>query len=767
MKRIIYIIVLILVALTFILAPALAQSPITSDTWFKETPAGNGGDVKISDSLYLGYTGTNFSTAFDTVGRISKYGGSTITDDWILKGVGGRLVLSAPSAGIISFTDGSGFDGTVTGSALSLTTTLTQYAIPYIGASGQLVDPGGDLIFDGAHLFVGPISYLDGGLVIGGTSGTSMIFNDEGVITQYYNQPINPGDIFYGGTGTGDMFLLGMGSPGQVLKVKLDGSNIEWASSIDLTSFSATSPIFYDNLTGIISSQPATYSQSGYITTTDQNIAGSKRYNTNGHYNITGATDSLMIGKDTGTDEVGLFHAGNKQIATWEEAGQRYSYGGDGLHYSNLTNIFSTYNDAFSIDDVGNLIFEGISADGFETTLTPTDPTADRTITFPDASGTVALAGDAYTDEKAQDAIGLMLNAGLTYTDGTPLLAISDRDWGDITSSGSGLSWVIDNLAITNAKINDVAIGKVTGLGTGVATWLATPSSANLRSALTDENGSGVALFDNATSATFVTPTIGAAVATSVANSTANNCKITFASTGFQMTRNIADNNTLLELNQSNASSTGRLIDAQLDGTTKFQVQYTGSTVVFKNSNDATHALKVSQSHASATGTIFTGANSTGDVFTITQPGKIGLYNGTTTTDMGVPIIVASGSGVNQTASITGGALYSVPASKSGLYRITFVANVTTVAGTSCQLGNIDVNYTENISGATVKSLSGNVNNYNRTTTNTTTGGVITCSMLIDVEASTNITFDIGYASVPAAAMNYKYSYIVELLKLQ
>ena len=41
----------------------------------------------------------------------------------------------------------------------------------------------------------------------------------------------------------------------------------------------------------------------------------------------------------------------------------------------------------------GGLIFEGATADGFETLITNTDPTADRTITFPDATGTVILNG--------------------------------------------------------------------------------------------------------------------------------------------------------------------------------------------------------------------------------------------------------------------------------------------------------------------------------------------------------------------------------------
>jgi len=41
-----------------------------------------------------------------------------------------------------------------------------------------------------------------------------------------------------------------------------------------------------------------------------------------------------------------------------------------------------------------SITFEGSSADDNETTLQVTNPTADRTITFPDASGTVALTSD-------------------------------------------------------------------------------------------------------------------------------------------------------------------------------------------------------------------------------------------------------------------------------------------------------------------------------------------------------------------------------------
>lgn len=67
---------------------------------------------------------------------------------------------------------------------------------------------------------------------------------------------------------------------------------------------------------------------------------------------------------------------------------------------------------------------------------------------------------------------------------------------------------------LTNCTI---PVGGVSGLGTGVGTFLATPSSANLISAVTDETGTGALVFAN--TPTLVTPVLGAATATSLVSS--------------------------------------------------------------------------------------------------------------------------------------------------------------------------------------------------------------------------------------------------------
>lgn len=60
----------------------------------------------------------------------------------------------------------------------------------------------------------------------------------------------------------------------------------------------------------------------------------------------------------------------------------------------------------------GSIVFEGATANDFETTLAITDPTADRTITFPDTTGTVALTSG-------------VINNSLTTTTGDIIYASS------------------------------------------------------------------------------------------------------------------------------------------------------------------------------------------------------------------------------------------------------------------------------------------------------------------------------------------------------
>ena len=67
----------------------------------------------------------------------------------------------------------------------------------------------------------------------------------------------------------------------------------------------------------------------------------------------------------------------------------------------NVTGTVITTGNLSDITNIGvftsSITMEGSSADDFELTLSAGNPTADRTITFPDSDGTVALAGDVAT----------------------------------------------------------------------------------------------------------------------------------------------------------------------------------------------------------------------------------------------------------------------------------------------------------------------------------------------------------------------------------
>ena len=73
----------------------------------------------------------------------------------------------------------------------------------------------------------------------------------------------------------------------------------------------------------------------------------------------------------------------------------------NGLESGTLTfssvSATTTSTSALNILEDGTIVFEGATDDGNETTLTVADPTADRTITLPDATGTVFLTATTDT----------------------------------------------------------------------------------------------------------------------------------------------------------------------------------------------------------------------------------------------------------------------------------------------------------------------------------------------------------------------------------
>jgi len=228
---------------------------------------------------------------------------------------------------------------------------------------------------------------------------------------------------------------------------------------------------------------------------------------------------------------------------------------------SNLLNLTVTgaTTASFVVDKSGNLALNGtvnkvtITAPATAATLTLADNSTfitsgaysstftfsgTTTLTFP-TSGTVTALGNTTTGSGAivlatspslttpalgipsaitlTNATGLPISTGLTGTGTGVLTALA-------VNVGSAGAFVTFNGALGTPSSGNltnctgITPSNIGGLGTGVATWLATPSSANLAAAVTDETGSGSLVF--ATSPTLVTPALGTPSSATLTNAT-------------------------------------------------------------------------------------------------------------------------------------------------------------------------------------------------------------------------------------------------------
>jgi hypothetical protein len=372
---------------------------------------------------------------------------------------------------------------------------------------------------------------------------------------------------------------------------------------------------------------------------------------------------------------------------------------------------------------------------GHGVTLTPATLTASRTVTLADgnttlATGTMAVTGGTLAQFAATTSAQL---AGVVSDEtGTGALVFATSPTLVTPLLGTPTSGTLSSC--TGLPIST----GVSGLGTSVATFLATPSSANLAAAVTDETGTGALVF--ATSPTIATPTVTTSAVIPIVNGgTAVSSTLTLQST-------------------SGAGSSDAIIFKTASQSERMRILTTGEVGI--GTASPAYLLEIRKDSAGAIGPTFFLQNQGGGA----SSGTMVAFGGTGTQQQHAAIYTKDG-GIDFTSSL----IFQTKATGSGgalADRMTIVASGSVGIGTTSPVSKLHVSVAAN-DGITVSdttnSLKGVVYNTGGTslsigtTTNHPVGFYSNNSLRMTLDTAGNVgigTASPGYKLDVAGTLN-------------
>jgi hypothetical protein len=364
----------------------------------------------------------------------------------------------------------------------------------------------------------------------------------------------------------------------------------------------------------------------------------------------------------------------------------------------------------------GNIVIEGATADDYELTLSAGNPTADRTITFPDATGTVALTSDIAAGVVTETAIQTLTNktlnspvaSGLYLSDSSIILEGSSADDHETTltiinPTADRTITFPDETGTVQLRVTDVSDTEI-GYLNGVTSAIQTQMDAKAPLA----------------SPTF-TGTVSAATLTLSGDLTVNGTTTTINST----TISVDDKNIVLGDVATPTDTTADGGGITLKGATDKTLNWVDATDAWTSSEDFNlltgKVYEINGTSVLSSTTLGSGVTAS----SLTSVGTIatGVWNGTT-------IAIANGGTGATTAMTAATALLPSQTSNSGKY-LTTDGSGTLSWGTVSGYLAPTIGSTSIASGATVTTIAGltltapNIGAATGTSLTTTGGGLL------------------------------------------
>lgn len=398
----------------------------------------------------------NAELAYNEVDDVLYYGKGT-------GGVGGTATTIAAIAGSGAYVALSGTQ-TITGNkTFSGTVTVATPSSDMHAATKKYVD---DSITAGSFT----------GFTVAGDSGSSQSISSGNTLT------------IAGGTG-----IDSVAGSTDTITLSIDNTVATLTGSQELTNKTITSP----TISGLyLSDSSITFegsSADAYETTLTVTNPTADRTIT-----LPNASDTL-VGKattDTFTNKTFDTAGTGNSFSVNGNAITSYVGSGGNVVLSSSPTITNLFANGFTVTGA-SIVFEGATNDDHQTTLTVTDPTADRTLTLPNATGTIALTSDittAVNSVATSFTVAGDSGSNQTITSGSDTLTIS---------GGTGLSSTAGSTDTITINLDNTAVTAGSyGSSTEVASFtvdaqgrLTAASNTGIRTATTSQTG--LASFDS------------------------------------------------------------------------------------------------------------------------------------------------------------------------------------------------------------------------------------------------------------------------------